>query len=70
MTCRHQVGRAGRYLYAVAGTEPNTTSKSGIIKYDTVDGTVRSHELDADTTIGEAVFVPAPLVRATRTRAG
>ncbi|MGI8331714.1 carotenoid oxygenase family protein [Actinomadura scrupuli] len=54
-----QVGRAGRYLYAVAGTEPKTTSKSAIIKYDTVGGTVRGYELDADTTVGEAVFVPA-----------
>ncbi|NUP76755.1 MAG: dioxygenase [Nonomuraea sp.] len=52
------VGRRSRFLYTVTGTEPGSADRCSILKYDTVAGTATGHALDADTMIGEAVFVP------------
>jgi carotenoid cleavage dioxygenase-like enzyme len=49
------VGRPSRHLYAVS----EGGSGAAVVKYDAGTGAVSSHELGADTTTGEAVFVPA-----------
>lgn len=53
-----QVGRAGRYVYAVAagitGDEPGA-----IVRYDSGSGGRVTHELPVGVVAGEAVFVPA-----------
>ncbi|WP_262380176.1 carotenoid oxygenase family protein [Nonomuraea sp. PA05] len=52
-------GRRSRYLYTVTGNEPRSRDHCAIVKYDDVTGTCAVHELDAETMVGEAVFVPA-----------
>ncbi|MEV0830465.1 carotenoid oxygenase family protein [Nonomuraea rubra] len=52
-------GRHSRYLYTVTGGEPRSRDRCAIVKHDLHDGTCAVHELDGDTMIGEAVFVPA-----------
>lgn len=54
-----RVGRHARYLYTVAGADPRSTDRSAVIKYDTASGEAARYDLDADTTVGEAVFAPA-----------
>ncbi|GII05174.1 carotenoid oxygenase family protein [Planobispora takensis] len=52
-----RIGRRARYLYTVTGTDPRSVGRCAIVKYDLVSGTADRHDLDADTVIGEAVFV-------------
>jgi hypothetical protein len=61
----NKVGRASHYVYTVADTcAVDGTGAAGapgvaIVKSDTAGGTTTSHELDPDTAVGEAIFVPA-----------
>jgi carotenoid cleavage dioxygenase-like enzyme len=49
-----RVGRAGRFLYAVA----DSGADAAIVRLDTRHGGTTAHELGADVAAGEAVFVP------------
>ncbi|HEY2724935.1 MAG TPA: carotenoid oxygenase family protein [Pseudonocardiaceae bacterium] len=50
-----RVGRASRYLYAVA----DSGTDAAIVRYDGAGGAVTCHHLGPDVAAGEAVFVPA-----------
>lgn len=54
-----RVGRGHRYLYAVSAAAGAT-----VVRYDAVTGERQRHELGADRSVGEAVFVPAADARA------
>ncbi|WP_207401026.1 carotenoid oxygenase family protein [Actinomadura roseirufa] len=54
-----RTGLPSRYLYTVTGTEPLSRDACAVVKYDTATGAVTAYDLDPDTMVGEAVFVPA-----------
>lgn len=56
------VGRRSRHLYTVTGTDPHSTNTCSIVKYDSGKPAAR-HDLDPDTMLGEAVFVPTSAPR-------
>jgi carotenoid cleavage dioxygenase len=53
-----RVGRAGRYLYLVAGPAV-AAGNAAIVRFDAECGTTAAHELGRDVAAGEAVFVPS-----------
>ncbi|CAL99525.1 carotenoid cleavage dioxygenase [Saccharopolyspora erythraea NRRL 2338] len=55
----NRVGRDNRYLYTVAEQLDDSNTGAAIVKYDTATGIGETHELGADRTAGEAVFVAA-----------